>query len=90
MHIIAKHYRVFGRVQGVFYRSSARGEALDLGLVGWVRNLADGSVEAYACGKAESLRQFEAWLATGPCHAEVREVVVSAAAVEVLSDFEVR
>ncbi|HJP37146.1 MAG: acylphosphatase [Gammaproteobacteria bacterium] len=90
MSAIAKHYRILGRVQGVFYRGSARAEALALGLVGWVRNLADGSVEVYACGEAEAIGQFEAWLKTGPRQAKVTEVVVNTAPVETLSEFEVR
>lgn len=87
---IARHFQVHGTVQGVFYRGSACDEARRLGLVGWIRNLADGSVEAYACGEGSSLNQFEIWLRTGPPHARVIDVVVSDAAVDTLPDFTVR
>lgn len=87
---IARRYRVLGRVQGVYYRGSAQAEAERLGLVGWVRNLVDGGVEAYACGEAQALDSFEAWLWRGPRHARVADVIVSAAAVEALAGFEVR
>ncbi len=88
--VVAKHFQIRGRVQGVFYRGSARNEARRLGLVGWVKNLAGGSVEAYACGEETSLNQFEGWLRTGPPHARVNDVVVSGAVVEELADFIVR
>lgn len=87
---MAKHFQVRGRVQGVFYRGSACDEGQRLGLVGWVKNLADGSVEAYACGQEISLIKFETWLRTGPPHARVTDVVVSDAVVDVLPDFTVR
>ncbi len=67
-----------GRVQGVFYRASACAEAERLGLRGWVRNRPDGRVEAVACGDAEGLAQFAAWLRRGPAEAEVTEVISDA------------
>jgi acylphosphatase len=88
--MVAKRYRVSGRVQGVYYRGSARAQARHLGLVGWARNLADGSVEVYACGATVSIEQFEAWLKTGPHDADVTEVVASLVEIEALSGFEVR
>ena len=63
-----------GRVQGVFYRASARDEAEWLGLTGEVRNLPDGRVEAIAEGERERLEEFIAWCRRGPALAEVEEV----------------
>jgi len=57
--------RVHGRVQGVFFRDYTRREALRLVLNGWVRNLADGSVETECEGNAQQVDQFLAWLAEG-------------------------
>ena len=57
--------RVHGRVQGVFFRDYACREALRLGLKGWVRNLADGSVETECEGDAQQVDQFLAWLSEG-------------------------
>ncbi len=71
-----RHYLVSGRVQGVFYRASAQAEGQRLGLDGWVRNLADGRVEAVACGDAEMLERFESWLRQGPTFARVSAVAV--------------
>lgn len=63
--MICRHYWVKGRVQGVFYRSSAQDQAQQLGLSGWVKNLDDGRVEAVACGTDQQLAEFEAWLKQG-------------------------
>ncbi len=62
-------------MQGVFYRASACEVAKRLGLRGWVRNRSDGRVEAVACGDAEGLMQFAAWLQRGPAEAKVTEVM---------------
>lgn len=71
--------RVFveGRVQGVWFRESTRQVAEDLGLAGWVRNLADGRVEAVFEGDAETVAQAVSWARKGPEHAVVTEVHVS-------------
>ncbi len=70
--------RIRGRVQGVGYRAAARAEALRLGLAGWVRNRADGSVEALARGPAASLDRFEKWCRHGPPAARVDDVTADA------------
>ncbi len=65
---------VSGKVQGVFFRQSAKKEADKLGLVGWVRNDADGSVEALVVGSKEKLDQFIAWCKNGSPAAKVGKV----------------
>jgi acylphosphatase len=69
--------RVTGKVQGVFYRATAREVAEGLGLKGWVRNCDDGSVEAVAAGPAAALAEFIAWCRRGPEKASVKEVKVN-------------
>ena len=73
--MICKRYFVSGRVQGVFYRSSAMQQAKQLSLLGWVRNLSDGRVECLACGELEVLVDFEKWLEIGPQYAKVTNIV---------------
>ena len=63
-----------GRVQGVGYRYFVVRRALDLGLVGWVANLADGSVRCVAEGPASAIDDLEAALREGPTGALVDDV----------------
>lgn len=67
---------VCGRVQGVGFRAFAVREATRLGLDGWVRNLADGRVEAVAQGGEDAVAQFVTALRRGPVAARVDEVAV--------------
>lgn len=74
--MIRVHVRVRGRVQGVYYRATAQEEAQRLGLVGWVRNRADGTVEAVAEGEEAVVESFLAWCRLGPERARVDDVEV--------------
>lgn len=67
---------VSGRVQGVFYRASARDKALSLSLTGWVCNLADGGVEVLAEGSHAGIASFIEWCACGPRLARVDKLEV--------------
>jgi len=84
------HCVVSGRVQGVFFRASARDEARRLGLTGWVRNTIDGRVELIACGPRTAVDTLIAWLHRGPPMARVAAVDVTPAKDEGLSRFEIR
>ena len=67
-----------GRVQGVGFRYFAQDVAQELGLAGWVRNLPDGSVEAYAEGPKEALEAFIKRLRHGgPPMAKVQTIIPS-------------
>lgn len=65
---------VSGRVQGVSYRASTVDEARRLGLVGWVKNRADGSVELEAEGPPDRIDALLAWCKDGPPAARVDRV----------------
>jgi acylphosphatase len=84
---VAARLVIEGRVQGVGYRWWAVEMAHRLELVGWVRNRADGSVEALAIGAAEALEQFAIACRRGPQHAAVRAVAVTPADDDGSTDF---
>ena len=65
---------VSGRVQGVYFRQFTKETALNLGLVGYVRNLPDGRVRSVAKGKHENIDQFVKKLRTGPRMANVESL----------------
>jgi acylphosphatase len=67
---------VSGRVQGVWFRESCRAEATALGVGGWVRNLADGRVEAVFEGTEPAVARMVAWCRQGPSRARVDGVEV--------------
>lgn len=67
---------VTGIVQGVCFRAETRYEAERLGVTGWVRNRADGSVELVAEGPRASVEELLAWCRRGPEYARVEDVEV--------------
>ncbi len=70
----AVYISVSGRVQGVAFRHYARLEARRYGLVGWVRNVKDGTVELFCAGDEEQISRFLAWLKQGSPLAQVEQV----------------
>ncbi len=85
------HLLVKGLVQGVFYRSSARQVARQLGLTGWVKNLPDGRVEIIVEGAEEKIEEFIKWCWKGPPSAVVENVDVSySEALGEFDDFSIR
>jgi len=69
---------VTGRVQGVFFRDTCRRQALAHGVAGWVRNRADGTVEAVFEGSDEAVDHLLAWAREGPPEAVVQDTTVTA------------
>ncbi|MBA2364418.1 MAG: acylphosphatase [Chloroflexia bacterium] len=65
---------ITGEVQGVNFRAECREQALQHGLIGWVRNDSDGSVESVFEGSRESVRLILEWCEHGPTGARVRKV----------------
>ncbi|HEY7034870.1 MAG TPA: acylphosphatase [Thermomicrobiales bacterium] len=66
--------RIYGRVQGVFYRQTAKDQARRLGLTGFARNEPDGTVRIEIEGDATALDRFVAWCHVGPPAARVERV----------------
>lgn len=75
MDTLTRHLNIQGRVQGVGFRWSLHAKAKALGLVGWVRNRRDGSVEALICGTPEAVAELTAWVWHGPPSARVEQVL---------------
>jgi acylphosphatase len=73
---IRRHLIIEGRVQGVGFRYGLRKVALERGCSGWVRNRADGSVEALVAGQADAVDAVVAWAHAGPRGARVSRVVL--------------
>ena len=65
-----------GRVQGVFYRQSAKETAVRFGLTGWARNCPDGSVAAVFEGEKEAVDTAVEWCRQGPPAASVTDIEV--------------
>ncbi len=87
-----KHYniRIYGRVQGVFFRDSAKKTARYLGVKGFVKNMPDGSVYIEAEGGSEQLSEFVVWCRKGPATAHVNDVEVKEGKTENFESFNVR
>jgi acylphosphatase len=66
--------KIYGDVQGVFFRDSAQREAKALSLTGFVRNEPDGSVLIEAEGEEANLKEFLKWCKEGPKAARVNKV----------------
>lgn len=77
MAIKRAHIYISGKVQGVWFRATAQGVAIDANLTGWVRNLRDGRVEVVAEGEESGLQELVLWCNTGSDAAEVSDVDVS-------------
>jgi acylphosphatase len=87
-----KHFNITirGKVQGVWYRASAQQAALRFGLVGFVKNLPDGSVYCEAEGSETALNNFAAWCRRGPELARVEAVDIEEGAVQGFSSFNIQ
>ena len=90
MGAVARRVRVTGRVQGVFFRAWSRNEAQQLGISGWIRNCADGSVEAQVEGDESTVQQMIARLRQGPPGARVDDLEMEIAEAEDAGSFDVR
>jgi acylphosphatase len=87
---VARRVVVHGRVQGVFFRETARRRAQTAGVTGWVRNRPDGAVEAVFEGEREAVERLVDFCREGPRGARVDWVDVLAEDPEGLRDFDVR
>ena len=88
--VIRRRVTSHGRVQGVFFRDSARERARSHGVSGWIRNRPDGAVEAVLEGPSDAVERVTRFLETGPPNAHVEWTELDDEEPEGLSGFEVR
>ena len=88
--MIRRRVIVYGRVQGVFFRDTARRMAQSRGLGGWVRNTPEGTVEAVFEGEAAAVDSLVRWCGEGPRGAVVERVEATEEAPEGLTEFRIR
>ncbi|MDZ7850588.1 MAG: acylphosphatase [Halodesulfurarchaeum sp.] len=84
------HVYVSGRVQGVYFRANTRDQARKRDVDGWVKNLADGRVEAVFEGEPAAVESMIEWCHEGSPAAEVSDVTVSTEEPIALEGFEIR
>lgn len=78
---------IYGRVQGVSFRYYTKIKAETLGITGWIRNEADGTVRMAAEGPATKLSELTDWLKVGPPHAQVERVDSTEGTIENFTQF---
>ncbi len=84
------HLMVKGKVQGVFYRATAKKVADEIGITGWVKNTPGNCVEMVASGSQQGLQQFIEWCKQGPARANVSEVKVAEIKEKTFNEFEIK
>jgi acylphosphatase len=88
--VIRRRVVVHGFVQGVYFRETTRQRARQHGVAGWVRNTADGTVEAVFEGPDDAVERMVEFMGRGPRGARVDRVEVVEEAPEGLTGFDVR
>lgn len=83
------HLIIKGKVQGVFYRASAKDVAEVIGVTGWVKNTEEGNVEIMASGTEDQLQQLIAWCKQGPSKATVTDVLLINKKEQPFKDFKI-
>jgi len=71
------HVVISGRVQGVWFRANTKQKAEQLGMTGWVRNTADGKVEALFEGDEKHIQEMIDWCHRGPPMAQIDNVEIT-------------
>ncbi len=83
------HLEISGKVQGVFFRASAKEVAECYKISGWIRNTNDRKVEALITGEDEDILRFIEWCKQGPEKAKVEHVSTIEIRLQIFEGFEV-
>jgi acylphosphatase len=86
----AVRLKIYGVVQGVFFRQNTQEKARELGINGWVRNCEDGTVEAEIEGDEKVLQRLIEWCHDGPQRASVDKVDVTPISLKNFSSFQIK
>ncbi|MBW3568910.1 acylphosphatase [Candidatus Parcubacteria bacterium] len=81
--------KIYGKVQGVFFRQSAYEEASRLGINGTVKNIPDGTVLVEAEADEDKLEEFLDWCKSGPEHAYVEKIETTPGEVQNYQGFQI-
>ena len=84
-----KHLFIKGKVQGVFYRASAKKKAEELSISGWIKNTSEGHVEAIVTGNEQQINDFIKWCKSGPDRAIVDKIDVNDHEFEEFDSFKI-
>ena len=84
------HLLISGKVQGVFYRASAKKTAIALSINGWVRNKDNGDVEVLVTGTQVQLKKFADWCRQGPAGALVTKMIETEQEETIFDSFSIR
>jgi acylphosphatase len=87
--MISRHLIIKGKVQGVFYRASAKDTAKALGVKGWIKNTQVGNVEALVTGTDDQVNAFIEWCRKGPPDAVVKDIIVTDNEASGFADFRI-
>ncbi len=88
--MVHKNIQIFGRVQGVGFRYSARLAARNYGIKGYIRNMSDGSVYLEVEGPEDNVARFVNWCREGPDFAYIDRINITDASLRNFESFEVR
>ena len=83
------HLLIKGKVQGVFFRATAKKVADKLKLTGWIKNTGDDTVEAMVTGTQQQLEEFINWCKQGPEKADVEDVIATGEKEKLFDGFEI-
>jgi acylphosphatase len=83
------HIEISGKVQGVFFRATAKEMAQHHNISGWIKNSRPGKVEALVTGKEEDIEEFISWCRFGPERANVEKVITVGKDLQIFDKFEV-
>ena len=88
--MIGRKVRLFGRVQGVFFRQWTIDQARRLKVAGWIHNRRDGSLEAHLEGDEAAVKELTEQMRSGPSQARVDDMMIDEAEVADIKGFAVR